>query len=79
MKYGSLSKNKYTSNLTNSKNMKPKEIKDIQIKSKSTITSEKESSKPHMNTFRPGIISRDTTTNKFKTTKNSRKNIVNIS
>jgi hypothetical protein len=85
MKYGSLSKSKYTTGNQNAttlnRSLKPKEINNItninsmNIKISSqgtTLTAEKDLTKSVIGTFRPGG-GMPVTGPKFKTSKNSRK------
>lgn len=75
MKYGSLSKSKYTSNNINSmtKTFKPKEI-NLKMKSSNTNTLvvDKDVKGNILTSFRPSALN-GVTINKFRTSKNSRK------
>jgi hypothetical protein len=73
MNIGNLSKTKYSSNVVINKNLKTKEIKDVNAKIKSISTIDKETVGTP-NNIRSGLITM-VTANKYKTTKNSRKNI----
>jgi hypothetical protein len=72
MKYGSLSKIKYGSNIGTNKSIKTKDFKEITTKASSnTSTIDREANKI-INTYRPGFVNEVVTSTKFKTSKNSR-------